>query len=302
MLPKPKAIFTGLFASLLISFVYLGFGRLPVWLRYGILWVFGKAWFQLAKSQRNKTIANLKLVKPGLVNKTWEDAAWVNFKTRLHSYATLFGAGKADLSDLRSRITGAEEFFKACDEGPVVGVFPHIYDLNALMATLAALEREAFIPVMGINPILYQLIAGLRGRHGNIEFAPIRKGRTKEVCYKKLSEGKIVGLAMDMTTKPGKGVACTIGTGTADFRVGAVEIAMTRRARLFLAFPYSNRGKMYLDLEPFDLDYSRSVDDNVQMVVESYETFLKEHVLHWWRLAYMDMRPAYESAQELGFR
>ena len=300
MLRKPQVILTSLIAGLLLALVYLGVGRLPQRLRYAVLWIFAKIVFSFWKSRRELIIHNLFLVKPGLINDP-KDAAWINFKTLVHSYSTLLGTEKADLAEVRSRIVGAEALIKACSEGEIVAVFPHVGDLNALMSVLSALGLQAFIPAEGIHPILFKTLSGLRARHGNIEFSPVRKGKTKEVCIQKLAEGKIVGLAMDITTQPGKGVEFTIGNGTADFRVGAVEIAMRQKAAFFLVFPHWDGKKMSLAIEPFNLDYNLSVDENVRRILKEYSPYLQANVLHWWRLAFMEMRLAIESAQELGF-
>lgn len=298
---KPQVLVTGLIASFLVGLVYLGIGRLPPRLRYAVLWVFAKILFRLWKSRRELIIQNLLLVRPSLVNDE-EDAAWINFKTLVHSWSSLLGAEKANLKDIRKRIIGAEELIKASEEGEVVAVFPHVGDINSVLSTAKALEKEAFIPVEGIHPILFKVIAGLRARHGNIEFAPVSKGQTKEVCYKKLSEGKIVALTMDITTKQGKGVPFTIGRGTADFRVGAVEIAMNRKAHFFVIFPHWDGKKMQLEIKPFQLDYTQTIEWNVRAVLEAYSSYLQENVLHWWRLSFMEMRPAFDSAVELGYR
>lgn len=296
MLRKPQVLVTGFIASIFVALVYLGIGRLPSRLRYAVLWVFAKILFRLWKSRRELIIRNLFLVKRSLVNDP-EDAAWTNFKMLVHSYSTLLGAEGADLEDVRSRVTGAEEIIRANEEGEVVAVFPHVGDINSILSAAKALERQVFIPAEGIHPILFKVVAGLRARHGNIEFAPVRKGKTKEVCYQKLAEGKIVAIAMDITTKEGKGVAFTIGHGTADFRVGAVEIAMIRKARFFLLFPHWNGKKMQLEIRPFQLDYNFSVEWNVRAVLAVYSTYLQENVLHWWRLAFMEMRSNEEIAK-----
>lgn len=302
MLRKPHVLVIGLIASFLSALVYLGIGRLPQKLRYAVLWVFAKILFRFWKSRRELIIKNLYLVKPSLANDP-EDAAWINFKTLVHSWSTLLGTEKADLAEMRSRVVGAAEIVEASQAGPVVAVFPHVGDINSLMSVVSALGVEAFIPAEGIHPLLFKVIAGLRARHGNIEFVPVVSGKTKEICYQKLAEGKIVALAMDITTKPGKGVSYTYGEGTADFRVGAVEIAMKTKARFFLLFPRWDGKKASLQIEEFYLDYTKSVYFNTLRLLGAYSFYLKATVLYWWRLSFMEMRASYESPEdELGYR
>ena len=301
MLRKPQVLVTGLVAGVLMALVYLGIGRLPQKLRYAVLWLFGKVVFRLWKSRREIIIHNLYLVKPSLVNDR-EEAAWINFKTMIRTWSTLLGTEKENLNAVRERVVGKEELIKASQDGhEIVVVFPHVGDINSLASVLTALRLSAFIPAEGIHPILFKAIAGLRARHGNIEFVPVKSGKTKSICYQKLSEGKIVGLAMDITTLRGKGVPFTIGRGTADFKVGAIEIALERKAQLFLAFPSWDGKKTGLTVERFDLDYNRTVNWNALAVLEHYSPYLQANVLQWWRLSFMEMRPAYDSPQELGF-
>ena len=290
MLRKPKLWLAGVIAGFLFWLVYVGVGWLPHRLRYWALLPIAKVIFRLWKSRRELIIRNIFLIRRDLVNDE-EDAAWINVKTLVYSWSSLLGTERVNLSKMRKRINGGEAVRDAVRAGKkVVVVFPHVGDINSFTAALKALELEAFIPAENLPPVIFKLMSGLRSRHGNIEFAPVQKGQMKQICQQKLSEGKIVGLAMDITTKKGKGVDFVIGNGEATFRVGAVEIAQQAGAELFLAFPKWDGKQTYLTLEPFVLARGRSVETNTLSLLCEYRDYLQANVLQWWRVGFMDMR------------
>lgn len=290
MFRKPKLWLAGVIAGFLFWLVIVGVGGLPHRLRYWALLPIAKVIFRLWKSRRELIIRNIFLIRRDLVNDE-EDAAWINVKTLVYSWSSLLGTERANLSKVRKRIIGGEDVVATVRAGKkVVVVFPHVGDINSLTAALKALDLEAFIPAENLPPIIFKLMAGLRSRHGNIEFAPVQKGQTKQICLQKLSEGKIVGLAMDITTQKGRGVDFIIGKGEATFRVGAVEIAQTAGAELFLAFPKWDGKQTYLMVEPFALDGGRSAENNTLRVLNEYRDYLQANVLKWWRVGFMDIR------------
>lgn len=289
MFRKPKLWLAGVFAGFLFWLVYVGVGWLPHRLRYWALLPIAKVIFRVWKSRRERIIRNLFLIKRDLVNDE-DEAAWINVKTLVYSWSSLLGTERANLSKVRKRIIGGEDVVAAVRAGKkVVVVFPHVGDINSFTAALKALELEAFIPTENLPPVIFKLMSGLRSRHGNIEFVPVQKGQMKQACYQKLSEGKIVGLAMDITTQKGKGVDFIIGKGEATFRVGAIEIAQTAGAELFLAFPQWDGKQTSVEVVPFALDRSRSVENNTLRVLNAYRDYLQANVLQWWRVGFMDM-------------
>ena len=290
MFRKPKLWLAGVVAGFLFWLVYVGVGWLPQRLRYWALLPIAKVLFRILKNRRERIERNLFLIKPSLVNNR-KEAAWINVKTLVYSWSSLLGTERVNLPKIRKRIIGGESIVVAVRAGKkVVVVFPHVGDINSLTAALKALDLEAFIPAENLPPVIFKLMSGLRSRHGNIEFAPVQKGETKQVCLQKLSEGKIVVLAMDITTKKGKGVDFVIGRGEATFRVGAIEIAQQAGAELFLAFPKWDGKQTYLTVEPFALAYGRSVENNTLSVLCEYRNYLQANVLQWWRVGFMEVR------------
>lgn len=290
LVKNPLALGFGLVFGVVAWFTYFGLGWLPNKVRYFVLLPFVWFLFQLLPSRKQKIKDNLVLIDPRLSGSELDKAAWENVKTLLRSWSSLLSTSK----DKPPKISGGQLIVEPYNQGKgIVVVFPHVGPLNELASAIAALNVQAFVPAEAIPPLLFKLMSGLRARHGNIEFAPVQKGKTLEKCAQKLSEGKIVVLAMDIaTSNRSKGYLLSIGKAQTIVSIGAVKLALENDALMFLAYPsWDNLGRPFVSIREFQM--VRAGDElerkNSVNLLAEYEDFLSEKYRHWWRLPLVTM-------------
>lgn len=291
----------GLVIGLFAWVLYFGFGWLPNKIRYWALLPLAWVIFQFLPGKKKQIKDNLALIRPDWNQKQIASGAWENVKTLVRSWSTILSVEKESLEEARKRVIGEEALIDSYRRArKVIVVFPHVGPVNELVSLVAALEIHAFVPAEAIPPLLFRLMAGSRARHGNIEFEPVRRGKTMDRCRSKLDEGRVVILAMDMPPgKKGRGNILHVGGAETDVQVGAVRLAIEEEADLFMAFPYWNRENPEVLIEKFEFVGS---DEglNTRHLLEKYEGFLLPFITNWWRLSLVRMRRSYNSLEELG--
>jgi lauroyl/myristoyl acyltransferase len=139
-------------------------------------------------------------------------------------------------------------------------------------------------------PVHEKLVSFLRTRYGDIEFEPVKKGKTLKRAEEKLEEGRVVVLAIDVLNK--NGVEVRLGQATGRFPVGAIRLALKSEAKLYLAFPSfdCNRRERLSFQGPMPLSATGNLNNdteiNVKTLIAIYEPFLLSHLEDWWRLAW----------------
>ncbi|MDP2671160.1 MAG: hypothetical protein Q8P13_01730 [bacterium] len=255
----------------------------------GIL-IFG--WFWIGRRMNS----NLRLLRPDL---NWAQRLMVtvrNIWTLTRAWTFLLSNEEIAPEDMQARVEGAEPLLESYNAGTkTIVAFVHIA-VNELVPAVSALGVRAFAPAEAIPELLYQAMARLRARHGNVEFTRISRGQTLPVCRQKLAEGWIVVLALDMIRQAGSGgVLCRLGTAKGYFPVGAVKLALEEEASLWLALPYyDQKGVARLRIEgPFELtrtgEVVADIESNTCRLVAAYESFILERLADWWQLPWVKL-------------
>ncbi|OGY23273.1 MAG: hypothetical protein A2126_00090 [Candidatus Woykebacteria bacterium GWB1_45_5] len=261
-----------------------------------LAWAITLVWY----GAKRRIIANLRLIRPDLDQKALQQSCRENIKDLVLNWTEVFGRKQPDLEELKGRIEGARDLLRYYRCGrKIVVVFPHTGPIHELASAVAAFDVKVFVPPVATPRLLFHLMARLRRRYGDIEFERIRKGETIERCEAKLSEGRIVILAIDML-RPG-GVPCKIGEAVGYFPVGPVRLALLGEAAVFPVFPFRDKeGRARLIIgEPFTLlrtgDLAADTVVNTKRLVEGvYGQFLRNHCSTWWRLLWSKLSPAEE--------
>lgn len=296
LLRKPVVWFTGLLLGAIAWLLCFGLGWLPSnKVRYFLLLPLAWLLYQLLPGKKAQIKNNLKLIFPHYSEAQLENGAWENVKTLLLSWSSILNIKGSHRKNVRDLITGEEKLLEAVNSGrKVVITITHVGNVNELSSAVAALGLQAFVPAEAIPYPLFKLMNGSRSRAGNVEFAAIRKGETIKTCAKKLAEGKVVVLAIDMPPgQKGRGYWLQVGRATTEVQLGAVKLALQENAQMFMAQIYWEKKDPLINLIPFKLDITankgRDLESNSRRLLSSYHRYLTSNATMWWRLSMIKM-------------
>lgn len=281
---------------------YLVLRRLPFNGRSKITCVIAFVVYWLWKDGRIRIKRNISLLRPDLNNREINRASWWAVKTIARSWAAMLGNEFTSLKEINKRVEvqGIEPVLNRYHRGEkIIATAVHTGPIDEMIGAISRFKLRVYVPAEPVKPKwFFNLMMRLRLK-GDIIYEPVERGETLARAAHHLSDGRIVLLVVDATSRDSSGVLCRIGGAETRFPVGAVKLAFQEDAAIFPVFPSRRQdGRAQIVVGPrFRLiktgDRKRDIELNTRRLIEGvYAPHILKNLDNWLRLLWGGLKRA----------
>lgn len=221
--------------------------HVPIAVSYGAAWVGGWLAYCLAGRARAAVLANLRhVLGPAATERELRAAALGVFRTAAYNYVDMFRIPLVSPRQVLERTTlhHLERMQEAVARGRgVIICTAHFGNFDLLVQVAQAYN----VPVVALAerlqpPQLFDLVAGLRARHG-LRILPVSAGALREVV-RTLKAGGVLAMAADRDLQ-GRGAPTRFFDADALMPAGPTDLAVATGAELVPTFGLRLPGRRY---------------------------------------------------------